>query len=71
MEEAAEYVKSLGITPPDSEAGWYVIVDYPPGYNGEPRLVWTRTLYSVIEPEDSGPSASESGDASAQPARWR
>jgi hypothetical protein len=52
VEEAAEYVKALGLTPPDDTPGWYVIVDYPPGYNGEPRLVWTRTLYDVIEPED-------------------
>ncbi|WP_030157488.1 hypothetical protein [Glycomyces sp. NRRL B-16210] len=52
VEEAAAYVKALGLNPPDDAPGWYVIVDYPPGYNGEPRLVWTRTLYSVIEPDN-------------------
>ena len=59
VEEAAEYVKSLGITPPDDEPGWYIIVDYPPNYGGEARLVWTRTLYKVIEPWDAAGDADD------------
>ncbi|GLZ78181.1 hypothetical protein Afil01_29880 [Actinorhabdospora filicis] len=52
VSEVADYAAGLGLTPPDDEPGWRLILDYPPGHDEQERLVWTRTLYSVIEPTD-------------------
>jgi len=52
MEERSIYVTDvLGNPPPDSEPGWYIVVDYPREANGEERMVWKRSLHKVITPE--------------------
>lgn len=51
MEERDRYVReTLGNEPPDNKPGWHVIVDYPPEANGQERLVWKRSIHSVVQP---------------------